>query len=109
MAAPDPNLTLAVVFESTDPVALSVAKAGLEEAGIEFAIVEEALQGYGFSPVINPVSRIQVAQTSEAQARDLIVGLLVPLESGGDGETAPPEGDAAGALSPGDEATRHET
>lgn len=98
MAAPDPNLTLAVVFESTDPVALSVVKAGLEDAGIEFAFVEEALQGYGFSPMVNPVGRIQVAQSCEAQARDLIAGLLVPLATEGSGESVP--GEAEGGTSP---------
>jgi hypothetical protein len=81
MVIPDPNLTLAVVFESDDPVALSVAKAALEEAGIEFAVVEDALQGYGFSPMINPVCRIQVAQDSESQARELIEGLVISAKT----------------------------
>lgn len=72
MPTPDPNLTLTVVFESTDPVAINVARAALQEAGIEFAVVEEALQGYGFSPMLNPVSRIQVAEDSEEMARKVI-------------------------------------
>lgn len=78
MAAPDPNLTLAVVFENDDPVALNVAKAALEEAGIEFAVTEDALQGYAFSPMLNPVFRIQVAAGSESQAREVIEGVLTP-------------------------------
>ena len=81
MATPDPNLVLANVFESADPVALSIATAGLAEAGVEFVVVEEALQGYGFSPMVNPVSRIQVSQSCEAQARELLQGMFSPLET----------------------------
>src|SRR5580700_11066811 len=40
MATPDPNLILASVFESDDPVALSVAQARLADAGVEFVVVE---------------------------------------------------------------------
>jgi len=80
MATPDPNLTLTVVFESDDPVALNVAEGALKEAGIEFAVTEDALQGYGFSPMLNPVNRIQEAADSEAQARELIEGVLTPDE-----------------------------
>ncbi|HEY3627856.1 MAG TPA: DUF2007 domain-containing protein [Terracidiphilus sp.] len=78
MATPDPNLTLAVVFERDDPVALNVAEAALKDAGIEFAVTEDALPGYGFSPMLNPVFRIQVASGSEAQARELIDAVLAP-------------------------------
>ncbi len=81
MATPDPNLTLAVVFESEDPVALNVAEAALQEAGIEFAATEDALQGYGFSPMLNPVHRILVAADCESQARELIEGVLAPDEA----------------------------
>ena len=81
MATPDPNLTLAVVFESDDPVALSVAQAALKDAGIEFAVTEDALQGYGFSPMLNPIFRIQVALASEAKARELLEGVLTPAEA----------------------------
>jgi Putative prokaryotic signal transducing protein len=76
MAVPDPNLTLAVVFESSDPVALSVVSAAFDEAGIEFVEIEEALLGYAFSPILNPVCRIQVAQTSEPQAREILKDLF---------------------------------
>jgi hypothetical protein len=76
MAGPDPTLKLAIVFESADPVALSIAKAALEDAGIEFAETDEALTGYGFSPIINPVGRIQVAQEYEGQALEILKDLL---------------------------------
>jgi hypothetical protein len=82
MATPDPNLTLVVVFESDDPVALNIAEASLEDAGIEFAVVDEALTGYGFSPILNSVTRIQVAQDSEAQAREIMSGLITTTASG---------------------------
>ena len=81
MATPDPNLALTVVFESDDPVALSVAQAALAEAGIEFAVTEDALPGYGFSPMLNPVFRIQVALAAEAKARELLDGVLTPAEA----------------------------
>lgn len=75
MSDPDPNLQLTVVFQTDDPVALSMAKAALEEAGIEFAVTEDALTGYGFSPIINPPFRIQVAEGSVTQALEAIEGL----------------------------------
>ncbi len=72
MAEPDPNLQLVVVFEGADPVAFNLAKSALENAGIEFAEVEDALTGYGFSPIVNPRSRILVAAENEPRARELI-------------------------------------
>jgi len=80
MEAPNPTLELAVVFETSDAVALSVAEAALEEAEIEFSVVEEALTGFGFSPMVNPVCRIQVAQSCAAQAVELLKGSLGPVE-----------------------------
>jgi hypothetical protein len=68
MPNPNPDLKLVTVFESDDPVAFSIAKATLEDAGIEFASVEEALTGYGFSPIINPVCRIEVAESSKERS-----------------------------------------
>jgi hypothetical protein len=86
---------LAVVFESADPVALSIAKAALEDAGIEFAETDEALTGYGFSPIINPVGRIQVAQNCEGQALEIMKDLLSTANSepaGPPPESAPESG-----------------
>jgi hypothetical protein len=76
MAVPDPTLKLAVVFEGDDPVALELAKTALEEAGIQFAVLEDARMGYGFSPILNPVCRIEVAQACEGQALALMKDLL---------------------------------
>jgi len=92
MAAPDPTLKLAVVFESADPVALGIAKAALEDAGIEFAETDEALTGYGFSPIINPVGKIQVAQARENEALEILKDLLGAADAETDGtlsESAP--------------------
>jgi hypothetical protein len=78
MAAPDPNLKLTVVFESDDPVALGLAKSALDEAEIEYAETEDALTGFGFSPILNPACRIQVAESCEDQALELLKELLTP-------------------------------
>jgi hypothetical protein len=75
MANPDPTLQLAIVFESADLVAVGIAKAALEEAGIQFAVLEDARTGYGFSPILNPVYRLQVAQACEDNAVELMEGL----------------------------------
>jgi hypothetical protein len=72
MTKPDPNLQLVTVFESDDPVAFNLAKTALEDAGIEYAEVPDALTGYGFSPIINPQSRILVAAENEQRAREAI-------------------------------------
>jgi hypothetical protein len=80
MADPDPTLKLAVVFESADPVALGIAKAALEEAGMQFAVLDEARIGYGFSPIINPVCRIQVVQACEGQALELMKDLFGAMD-----------------------------
>lgn len=72
MTRPDPNLRLVTVFESDDAVAFNLAKAALEDAGIEFAEVQDALTGYGFSPILNPQSKIVVAAENAERARELI-------------------------------------
>ncbi len=65
---PEPNLKLVIVYETADPIELHLAESALEEAGIEFAAADEALTGFGFSPIVNPVSRIQVAESRQAEA-----------------------------------------
>jgi hypothetical protein len=72
MEGPDPTLKLTVVFQSADPVALGIAKAALEDAGIQFAILEDARLGFGFSPILNPMYGIQVVQSCEDQALEVI-------------------------------------
>ena len=86
MPNPDPDLQLVTVFESDNLVAFNMAKAMLEQEGIEYAAAEEALTGYGFSPMLNPVCRIEVAEKAKARAMELIQGLSSP----GDSEVAEP-------------------
>lgn len=82
MEQPNPDLQLATIFESDDAVAFSIAKATLEDADIEFATSEDALTGYGFSPMLNPVWRIQVAEPFKDRALELMQGLSEPDEHG---------------------------
>ncbi|HEY2858051.1 MAG TPA: DUF2007 domain-containing protein [Terracidiphilus sp.] len=79
MTNPDPDLQLITVFESDDPVAFNLAKAALEDAGIEFAAVEEALTGYGFSPMVNAPCKIQVAEPSRERALEVIQTMSAPV------------------------------
>jgi hypothetical protein len=80
MAAPDPNQELAVVFETANPIALDIAKSALEEAGIEFVVPDEGRIGFGVTPIINSVYKIQVVQASKNQAIELITGLFSPAD-----------------------------
>ncbi len=74
MAVPNPDLEIVTVYESDDTVAFNLAKAALDEGGVEYAAIEEALTGYGFSPIINPVCRIQVEASHRERALELIGG-----------------------------------
>lgn len=91
MAHPDPNLQIVTVFESSDPVAFNLAKSALDEAGIEYATVEDALTGYGFSPIINPVSRIEVLESSAGKARETLRSVSGPEDARHDGVVPPEE------------------
>ncbi|HSB13749.1 MAG TPA: DUF2007 domain-containing protein [Bryobacteraceae bacterium] len=93
------DLELVTVLETEDSVALGLAKAALEEAGIEYLVSsDEALRqlirgGFGMSPDQAPYQtcRIQVAAETEAEAR----ALLEPL--------AHPDPEAGAEEAPGDE------
>lgn len=76
MTGPEPNQELVVVFESANPIALDIAKSVLEEAGIEFVVPDEGRIGFGVTPIINPVYKIQVVRTSEAEALKIVKGLF---------------------------------
>ena len=81
MPDPDPKLEIVTIFESDDPVAFSLARAALDEAGVEYGVIEEALAGYGFSPMLNPVRKIQIPAYRKDQALELMEGLAGPEES----------------------------
>jgi len=72
MADPNPDLEIVTVYESNDAVAFNLAKAALDEAAIEYAAIEEALTGYGFSPILNPVCRIEVEASFRERALEVI-------------------------------------
>jgi len=84
MKGPDLNQELVVVFESANPIELDIAKSALEEAGVQFVVPDEGRIGFGVTPIINPVYRIQVLQACEAEARELLKDLF----SKGDSEPA---------------------
>ena len=63
---PEISLDLVTVLEARDSFALDLAKASLEDAGIEYLVVE----GRG----------IQVAREYEAEARELLAPLEEPLK-----------------------------
>jgi hypothetical protein len=81
MAEPDPKLEIVTIFESDDPVAFSLARGLLDEAGVEYGVMEDAPAGYGFSPILNPVRRIQIPAYRKEQALELMEGLSEPEES----------------------------
>ena len=92
------NVQLVTVFETGDPFALTLAKASLEEAGIEYVVEGDDQRTTGAFPGAFGIgairfggwsSRIQVAQESEAEARTL----LEPLQK--------PDPDADSAVEPG--------
>ena len=87
MAEPDPELEIVTIFESDDPVAFSLAKSILDEAGVEYVASEDALPGFGFSPMLNPMRRIQIPAYRKEQALELMEGLTDPNES----ETGSPQ------------------
>jgi len=91
MEAPDPELEIVTIFESDDPVAFSLAKAALDEASVEYGAVEDAPAGFGFSPMLNPMRRIQIPAYRKDQALHLIEGLAGPEEPEADDDSGPAE------------------
>jgi Putative prokaryotic signal transducing protein len=94
------DVHLVTVFETGDPFALTLAKASLEDAGIEYVMEGDDQRTTGAFPGAFGIgairfggwsSRIQVAQESEAEARRL----LEPLQT--------PDSDADSAVEPGQE------
>lgn len=83
---PRNDVELATVFTTCDSFAMKLAKASLEEAGIEY-LVSDGTYGHdiayptafpiGSFPVVSSVQQIQVAREDETRAREL----LEPLEN----------------------------
>jgi len=84
--ARQPEVEFVTVLESSDSVALNLAKASLEEAGIEYLMASEesasALMGLAY---YSGFCRIQVTREDEKEARALLEPLQEP--SSGLGET----------------------
>ena len=91
MKGPDPELEIVTIFESDDPVAFELAKAALDDAGVEYATVGEALPGFGFSPMLNPVRRILIPAHRKEWALELIAGAEEIPEPDEHGESEPAE------------------
>jgi hypothetical protein len=94
MAEPDPKLEIVTIFESDDPVAFSLARSVLDEAGVEYGVVEEALAGFGFSPMLNPMRKILIPAYRKEQALELMDGIAGPEEPEQNGDSGPADGDA---------------
>jgi hypothetical protein len=94
MAEPDPKLEIVTIFESDDPVAFSLARSVLDEAGVEYGVVEEALAGFGFSPMLNPMRKILIPAYRKEQALELMDRIAGPeeAESGEAGGAADEDG-----------------
>jgi hypothetical protein len=82
MAEPDPKLEIVTIFESDDLVAFSLAKSLLDEAGVEYFAMEDAPAGFGFSPMLSPVRRIQIPACRKDQALELMESISEPDEPG---------------------------
>jgi hypothetical protein len=74
MANPDPNLEIVTVFESDDLVAFELARAVLDEEGVEYFINEDPPARFGFSPILNPMRRILMPAYRKDEALELIAG-----------------------------------
>ncbi len=76
MAGTNPNEELVVVFESTNPVELDIAKSALEDAGIEYMVPDEGRIGFGVTPIINPDYKIEVVRSCADEARRVVRDLF---------------------------------
>src|SRR5262249_54111187 len=75
------NISLVTVFENRDPFAVNLAKATLQDAGIEFIERGDDPQERGLSgmtPAGALAAKIQVAASCAEQARELLEPLLHP-------------------------------
>lgn len=84
MTKPDPKMELVTVFESDDWVAFELAKAALDEAGVEYLARQEMPAGFGFSPILHPMRRILMPAYRKDEALELIAGAQEETEPGED-------------------------
>lgn len=86
MAKSDRDMEIVTVFESDDLVAFELAKAALDEAGVDYLVKEDPPAGFGFSPFLHPIRRILMPACRQDEARELIAGLEQEVQSGEDEE-----------------------
>jgi hypothetical protein len=78
----DPNLDLVVLLETDDPVQLFLAKGLLEDADIPFFVLGQiATLIQDLDPFLHKRVRVQVPRDREAEARELLKGMLVADDS----------------------------
>ncbi|MFP5278003.1 MAG: putative signal transducing protein [Acidobacteriota bacterium] len=82
MSRPDPNLKLVAILETDNLVFLDLAQAALEDAGVDFAVTEPAPPEFGLSPLVNPASRILVAEKDVPRAREVLAELPAEKHAG---------------------------
>ena len=76
----DPALGLVVVLETNDSIQLALAKGLLLEADIPFYVLGQILTLVGDADAfLHKWVRVQVARDREAEARELLEGMLQPI------------------------------
>ena len=91
MAKPGPDLELVTVFDSDDLVAFELAKALLDEAGVEYLVKEDPPAGFGFSPILHPARRILIPAYRKDEALSLIADAQQGADSREDEDEEPAE------------------
>ena len=85
----DPTLDLVVVLETEDPIQLSLAKGLMEDADIPYFVLGQiATLVQDVDPFLHKRVRVQVPCDREAEARDLLEGMLPEEGAGEPGENA---------------------
>lgn len=81
MAEPDPHLKLTVVLQTANTVLLDLAQAALNDAGINFTLSAPTSPEFGFTPILNPVRKVLVAEPDAPRAHQIIEELELSPES----------------------------
>ena len=81
MTKRDPEMEIVTVFESDDLIAFEMAKAVLDDAGVDYAVQEDAPARFGFSPILHPIRRILMPAYRREEALGLIAEAQQESES----------------------------
>ena len=75
----DPDLRPETVLETSDPIALGLAKASLEEAGIPYLALDDIARLVdNVDPFVHKMIRLQVAGDRVEEALEVLAPLLEP-------------------------------